>query len=1053
MASNGPEKDQSKEIKSILHYYTWEQSKNNSLEKKETSNKEIKLHAISKEFIENWKLKIKYDDLKKEIAKMEKEKKEEKIENIISEYYKKEIKDLDLKSFGEIKNISLLKNLDENKKDEKTYINPVLNEDKMELINKEVFEVFESFKELKMDITIIVDCKLKDGKYIMKNNEDKNINEEGQNVKGKEEINKEEIKDKDKEGNNENKKERELDKNKKIDTQQTYIKKENEKEQIKEENEKQKEEEKKDLEKKEEKKEKIKQEEKENLVRENKEENKELEKEEKKEANTNQLKENKTDDNKGKEEDDKNKENKEETKGDKGNENKEGKKEEKKDELNEEKDDEKKKKEDKNEEEKKDGPKEEKKDGQKEDGKVGPEEKKKKDRKEEKKYEQKKGKNCLTKQNICLYILNICGIICYKWSLMSCAKDPTECTVQRGMKFYITIGVLALISSLSLSIYVTITINYNKYFFHYIYTIPAYIYFIVKYRGTDTADHGFYNGGGWIIFNIILIPLLLFCFRICYLIKNKRYKNLMMIIIIIFGCIIYYNNLTGFSCDFWDLGLNNTRIENDKSKYACKILLPEKNKCYLKKMNGFFDFSKIFRPSCTAENILDKEKQIFLNSLSDKYFGISKLNHFGYPITTIPDKFTMSNENNIKELSDFQELINHNIIKMDLYNKDNYPDFPYPEVELFFDENNHGKIKINLTKNETLSDERVEISKKKNSLFNNVLIVYIDAFSRNLFLRKMHKLAKFIEQYMPYNLNEKEKPYTSFQFLKYNTLRDLTYPNIKAMFYGIDVEEDYGINALKYYKKQGYVTGHTGTTCGREIFSVNNALSFGKYLDYDVWDHENIALFCDPNFFNSHYTLNKGVASYIKRCLYGKYAFEYMIEYGKQFWNAYPENKKFFRIHFNEGHEGTMELVTYLADPLFEFVRYFFENNLLNDTFIFVVSDHGNHIVGPWTFLRPQDYVLESTLATLCFIVPNSKKIYQNGLYDIVHENQQVFITPYDIYNTMVHIALGDDKVDNNSFSKRGSSILSYINPMERYCENPVFNLKIKEIYCKCKKY
>ena len=94
------------------------------------------------------------------------------------------------------------------------YENPVLNEDKMELVNKEVFEVFESFKELKMDVTIIVDCKLKEGKYIMKNNEDKNINEEGQNVKGKEEINKEEIKDKDKEGNNENKKERELEKNK-----------------------------------------------------------------------------------------------------------------------------------------------------------------------------------------------------------------------------------------------------------------------------------------------------------------------------------------------------------------------------------------------------------------------------------------------------------------------------------------------------------------------------------------------------------------------------------------------------------------------------------------------------------------------------------------------------------------------------------------------------------------------------------------------------------------------------------------------------------------------
>ena len=658
--------------------------------------------------------------------------------------------------------------------------------------------------------------------------------------------------------------------------------------------------------------------------------------------------------------------------------------------------------------------------------------------------------NFLTKKNISLCILNIFGLLCYKFSLMPCDKDPTECTIRNGIVFYIKIGVFDLMSSLTFSIYITITVYYNKYFFQYLYTLPVYIYFIVKYRGTDTADHGFYNGAGWIMFNIILIPLLLFCYRVYHLIKNKRYKTLILIIAIILGCIIYYDNLSGFSCDYWDLGLNNTRIENDKNKYACEILLPGKDKCYLKKMDGFFDFSKIFRPSCSAENLLDKEKQTFLNSLDDKFFGVSKLNHFGYPITTVPEKFLMTN---VKELIEYQELINHNIIKMDLYNKDNYPDFPYPEVEVFFDENNHGRIKINITKNEKLSKERNEISKDKHSLFNNVLIVYIDAVSRNLFHRKMHKLAKFIEKYMPYNVNEKEKSYTSFQFLKYNTLRDLTYPNIKSMFYGIPLEEDYGVNVMKYYKKQGYVTGHTGTSCGREIISVNNALSFGKYLDYDVWDHENIALFCDPNFFNSRYTLDKGVASYLKRCLYGKYAFEYMIEYAKKFWNAYPENKKLFRSHFIEAHEGTMELISYLADPLFEFVKYFFENNLLNDTFIFVVSDHGNHIVGPWTFLRSKDYVLESTLATLFFIIPNDKKIYQNGLYDIIHENQQVFITPYDIHDTMVHIAFGYDKVDENSYSKKGSSILSYMNPKERYCENPMFDLKIRDIYCKCKKY
>ena len=657
-------------------------------------------------------------------------------------------------------------------------------------------------------------------------------------------------------------------------------------------------------------------------------------------------------------------------------------------------------------------------------------------------------KKYLTKNNIYLCILNLSGILFYHLGLMSCEnEDPSECTIKYGIVFYVKLGILDFMSSLLFSIYVTITIYFKKYFLHYLYVLPAYIYYIVKYHGGDTIDHGFYNSIGWIIFSIILVVLLICIFKIFNYIKYKIYKTLMFIVAIIIAISIYYYNLPGFSCDFWDMGLNNTRINNDKNIYPCEVLSPEKDKCYLKKLDGFFDFSKVFRSSCTAESILDGEKKRLLDSLSDKYFGVSKLNHFGYPIT-INDKYSMYSVTNLKG---YQELINHNMIKMDLYNKENYPDESYPEVELFFDQNNHGRIKINITKNETLSRERKEISKNTHSLFNNVLIVYIDTVSRNLFQRKMHKLSKFIEQYMPYNLNEKEKPYTSFQFMKYNTLKGLTLPNIKPMFYGVSLEED-GVNVVKYFKRQGYVTGHTGTTCGKEIFSVN-ALLKSQRIDYDNWDHENIALFCDPNFFDSGYSLDRGVASYIKRCLYGKYAFEYMIEYSKQFWDLYSDNKKFYRVHFNEAHEGSMELVTYLTDPLFEFVKYFFDNNLLDDTFMFIISDHGHHMLGPWTFIRSQDYVLETTLATLFFIIPNNEKLYENGLYDIIHENQQVFVTPYDIHDTMIQIAYGNDTVGPNCYSKRGSSLLSYINPMERYCENPAFNLKITKNDCKCKLY
>ena len=65
---------------------------------------------------------------------------------------------------------------------------------------------------------------------------------------------------------------------------------------------------------------------------------------------------------------------------------------------------------------------------------------------------------------------------------------------------------------------------------------------------------------------------------------------------------------------------------------------------------------------------------------------------------------------NVKALKDYQDLITHNIIKMDVFNEKNYPNEPYPEVELFFDEKGHGKVKINVTRNETISKERKKIS-------------------------------------------------------------------------------------------------------------------------------------------------------------------------------------------------------------------------------------------------------------------------------------------------------------------------------------------------------
>ena len=88
------------------------------------------------------------------------------------------------------------------------------------------------------------------------------------------------------------------------------------------------------------------------------------------------------------------------------------------------------------------------------------------------------------------------------------------------------------------------------------------------------------------------------------------------------------------------------------------------------------------------------------------------------------------------------------------------------EIVLSFNKKNQGIITIDVQKNETLVKEREEIRKKlnKNFLYKNILFIYIDAFSRNHFLRKMKETKKFIEKYLYDSSKENTKDKVSFQF-------------------------------------------------------------------------------------------------------------------------------------------------------------------------------------------------------------------------------------------------------------------------------------------------
>ena len=159
---------------------------------------------------------------------------------------------------------------------------------------------------------------------------------------------------------------------------------------------------------------------------------------------------------------------------------------------------------------------------------------------------------------------------------------------------------------------------------------------------------------------------------------------------------------------------------------------------------------------------------------------------------------------------------------------------------------------------------------------------------------------------------------------------------------------------------------------------------------------------------------------------------------------AYSDYNKMFLLESGEGHEPTGQIVGYLDDIFYNFLFKLYSNNFLSNTTIIIFSDHGQHLNGPLYFFKLKDLFL---------IFPNNHELYEESLYEKIKNNQQVFITPYDIYHTLIHIALGYkiSKINKNLLNSYGQSLLTPINYSQRYCQSKIYDSQIDSDTCNCK--
>ena len=578
--------------------------------------------------------------------------------------------------------------------------------------------------------------------------------------------------------------------------------------------------------------------------------------------------------------------------------------------------------------------------------------------------------------------------------------------------------------------------------------IIIYLLYFITNRGENLDGHGTYNTIVFLIGIAIgqIVILIIFLFTLCYK-KKKSIPFIIIAIIAISSYIIYKVKVENkVKCKGWEIGLNNTKLDNYNTKSSCNLIVPN-HKCYLNLLGPLFDLSKGI--SCEKRK---EEEETKLKSISTSKYITESTKRIGFPITTHRDNFNLNKQQNSQKL--FNEIMK-NLVDMD--NKEQLKDLgekEKPEVVLDYTKNKYGEIHININYDEELSKERKKLENNTYPLYENIIFLFFDAISRTHFSRIFKKSAEFIDKFFKYEgINNEKDPsqkYHGFQFFKQQSFKEFTLGNNIPMFYGRPYYFKKVESITKDFKEKGYITCNVNGICNKEAFYFDWRLKDDMERNFEEFDHEMFSLSCDPNIFDVEkpHSIALGESSVFRRCLYGKESVDYLFEYGIKFLEAYNKNRKYLRISIPNGHELTGQVSKYVDESLYEFLNYIFINNLLKNTTVILSADHGLNILVLYKLFHALDHEVELTNPFLIFIISDQKGKTYEEQYKNIHENQQKFVTTYDIYHSLRHIIYGydipinkkkiEEKEDIFNSKKHflGTSLFNYIDPSERICKN-----------------
>jgi hypothetical protein len=240
------------------------------------------------------------------------------------------------------------------------------------------------------------------------------------------------------------------------------------------------------------------------------------------------------------------------------------------------------------------------------------------------------------------------------------------------------------------------------------------------------------------------------------------------------------------------------------------------------------------------------------------------------------------------------------------------------------------------------------------------------------------------------------------------------------------------VSIVKDFKNNGYITANIQDICHKELMSID---PLENYI-FVEFDHEYAAPNCDPNVYTYGYGLFSGENGVLRKCLYGKESFEFSLEYARQFWLSYKNNKKFLRIVNTYAHDYIGEKSKYTDNCLYKFLYNLYSINEMKNTTVFIAGDHGFALMGLYKIFDTDDYKIEFSFPVFILLEPDNPNLSYEEQYSEIKKNQQTFITPFDIYYTIRFIIYKEDykNLPLNGDKDDGECLFKYINPKTRMC-------------------